>query len=309
MKNFRIDELKIIKAIAQTSSVSKAARYLDMPQSNVSRTLSNVERRIGLEIFTRTPSALQSTAFGREFLTAVNELLAKHHELLDIANTYKRKIQGVVTLGAPIGFHGFLGKYLFPALQKIYPDLVINLITCNPETLHHKYGAVFNSDCDILISIFKPQNENLVARPFIRFRTGAFASPGYLAKHPLLSPQDLPDHACITLSMLGGRENVWRFIDEHGQMLPVTVTGRCICDSTIPAVELAKQGMGIIYAPYYSLLEEVAGNALIPCFSEDHCIDMTASLIYQQRDMLPLRVQALLDGMLTSIQHFDALRV
>ncbi|MCP5934247.1 LysR family transcriptional regulator, partial [Klebsiella pneumoniae] len=36
-KDLRIDELRIVRMIAETASVSKAAQLLDMPQSNVSR--------------------------------------------------------------------------------------------------------------------------------------------------------------------------------------------------------------------------------------------------------------------------------
>ena len=67
-KDFRIDELRIVRTIAETASVSKAAQLLDMPQSNVSRTLTALERRLGLEIFLRSPRTLSLTEFGEQFL-------------------------------------------------------------------------------------------------------------------------------------------------------------------------------------------------------------------------------------------------
>ena len=45
-KDFRIEELRIVRVIAETASVSKAAQLLDMPQSNVSRALTTLERRL-----------------------------------------------------------------------------------------------------------------------------------------------------------------------------------------------------------------------------------------------------------------------
>ncbi|WP_142913285.1 helix-turn-helix domain-containing protein, partial [Klebsiella pneumoniae] len=53
LKDFKMDELRIICAIAETASVSRAAQRLNMPQSNVSRTLTSVERKVGLAIFLR----------------------------------------------------------------------------------------------------------------------------------------------------------------------------------------------------------------------------------------------------------------
>lgn len=116
------------------------------------------------------------TEFGEQFIHASSAVLEQHEQLINLADRYKNTLQGVVTLGAPIGIHQFLGRYILPALRKTLPELQINLVTRNASEREQKYGAIFNSDCDLLISPFKPQNENLIARPFTRFRTGVFAS-------------------------------------------------------------------------------------------------------------------------------------
>lgn len=113
-KDFRIDELRIIRTVAETASVSKAAQLLDMPQSNVSRTLTALERRLGLEIFLRNPRTLALTEFGEQFLRRATQLLDEHNDLLDMSGTYKLSLNGMVTLGAPIGIHSFLTRYLLP---------------------------------------------------------------------------------------------------------------------------------------------------------------------------------------------------
>ncbi len=65
LKDFKMDELRIICAIAETASVSRAAQRLNMPQSNVSRTLTSVERKVGLAIFLRTARELVRTGVRR----------------------------------------------------------------------------------------------------------------------------------------------------------------------------------------------------------------------------------------------------
>lgn len=152
MKDFKMDELRILCAIAETASVSRAAQRLNMPQSNVSRTLTSVERKVGLAIFLRTARELVRTEFGEQFIHASSAVLAQHEQLINLADRYKNTPQGVVTLGAPIGIHQFLGRYILPALRKTLPELQINLVTRNASEREQKYGAIFNSDCDLLIS-------------------------------------------------------------------------------------------------------------------------------------------------------------
>ncbi|MGV8577493.1 LysR family transcriptional regulator, partial [Pseudomonas aeruginosa] len=97
-KDFRIEELRIVRVIAETASVSKAAQRLDMPQSNVSRALTALERRLGLELFLRGPRTLALTEFGEQFLRRASQLLDEHSDLLDMSGTYKRSLNGMVTL-------------------------------------------------------------------------------------------------------------------------------------------------------------------------------------------------------------------
>ncbi|MCS5968855.1 LysR family transcriptional regulator [Klebsiella variicola subsp. variicola] len=307
LKDFKMDELRIICAIAETASVSRAAQRLNMPQSNVSRTLTSVERKVGLAIFLRTARELVRTEFGEQFIHASRAVLEQHEQLINLADRYKNTLQGVVTLGAPIGIHQFLGRYILPALRKTLPELQINLVTRNASEREQKYGAIFNSDCDLLISPFKPQNENLIARPFTRFRTGVFASPDYLAQHPIAEPEALVDHECITLRMLGGSDNIWTFKSKNGEPLNLTVKGDSFAITHYRRWSWRSWGWGSSYAPYYSLATELAAGQLVPCLKKERCIDLQAWLIFQRRDILPLRVQALLDGLSAHIKNLSHL--
>lgn len=301
-KDFRIDELRIVRTIAETASVSKAAQLLDMPQSNVSRTLTALERRLGLEIFLRSPRTLSLTEFGEQFLRRAAQLLDEHNDLLDMSGTYKQSLNGMVTLGAPIGIHSFLTRYVLPPLLRESPELIIDLVTRNPDEREKKYGAVFDSDCDLLISFFQPQNESLIARPLTRFRVGLFASPDYIARSPLTELAELTQHRCITLRVFGGSRNTWSCYNLQGQLEQVEVNGTSICDNILPAVELAKQGLGIVHAPYYSVASALESGSLLPCIERERCIDMQAYLIYRQRGVLPHRVQVMMDSIMNTIK-------
>ncbi|WP_409326951.1 LysR family transcriptional regulator [Serratia quinivorans] len=301
-KDFRIDELRIVRTIAETASVSKAAQLLDMPQSNVSRTLTALERRLGLEIFLRSPRTLSLTEFGEQFLRRAAQLLDEHNDLLDMSGTYKQSLNGMVTLGAPIGIHSFLTRYVLPPLLHESPELIVDLVTRNPDEREKKYGAVFDSDCDLLISFFQPQNESLIARPLTRFRVGLFASPDYIARSPLAELAELTQHRCITLRVLGGSRNTWSCYNLQGQLEQVEVNGTSICDNILPAVELAKQGLGIVHAPYYSVASALESGSLLPCIERERCIDMQAYLIYRQRGVLPHRVQVMMGSIMNTIK-------
>lgn len=299
-KDLRIDELRIVRMIAETASVSKAAQLLDMPQSNVSRALNALERRLGLEIFIRHPRALILSEFGEQFLRRADILLDKHNDLLDMSGTRKRSLNGMVTLGAPIGIQAFLARYLLPPVLRSAPELTVNILTRNPDEREQKHGTLFDSDCDLLISFFQPQDESLIARPLTRFRMGLFACADYIVQSPLHDVDELAQHRCITLRTLGGIRNSWHCYNAAGESIQVEVNGSSVCDNILPAIELAKQGLGIVYAPFYSVAAELEAGTLQPCLPRERGVNMQAWLIYRQRGVLPHRVQVIMDSIMES---------
>lgn len=169
-KDFRIEELRIVRVIAETASVSKAAQLLDMPQSNVSRALTSLERRLGLELFLRSPRALALTEFGEQFLRRAALLLDEHSDLLDMSGTYKRSLSGMVTLGAPIGIHAFLASYLLPPLLHAAPELTVDLVTRNPDEREKVWCGVRQRlrFVDQLLPATKRKPDRQTAHPFSR---------------------------------------------------------------------------------------------------------------------------------------------
>ena len=303
MKDYKFDELRIVLAIAGQGSITRAAPLLLMPQPNVSRALASIERRLGLPLFNRHKHGLTPSEFGQHFLLQAEQLLEQQRALQALADQYKRSLAGGVTLGAPIGIHAFLARHLLAPLQAQMPELVLDLRTRIPSATERQYGAIFDSDCDLLISPFQPQNENLIARPLIDFRMGIFASVDYLAHHPLTLRQaaDLAPHRCITLSMLGGQRNLWRFRAAHGEIQQCEVNGVCICDNLLPAIELARQGIGLLYAPYYAVAADLQAGTLQACLTDAASLPMRSYLIYRQRHTLPHRVQVLAETLLNTL--------
>lgn len=109
LKDFKMDELRIISAIAETASVSRAAQRLNMPQSNVSRTLTSVERKVGLAIFLRAARELVRTEFGEQFIHASRAFSNNMSSLSTLPTVIRTRCRAWSPLGRPsvsISFSG-----------------------------------------------------------------------------------------------------------------------------------------------------------------------------------------------------------
>lgn len=68
-------------AVGRFGSISKAAEYLNVAQPNLSRSLKDLERGIGITIFRRSPRGMVTTPEGEEFLIKAAHILKQIEEL------------------------------------------------------------------------------------------------------------------------------------------------------------------------------------------------------------------------------------
>ena len=76
-----LQQLRQVQQIAATHSLSAAARALEMAQPNLSRSLKELEKELGVPLFRRTARGMEPTAAGSQFLRYAGGILAQVEEL------------------------------------------------------------------------------------------------------------------------------------------------------------------------------------------------------------------------------------
>lgn len=76
-----LQQLRLVRQIAATHSLSAAARALDLAQPNLSRSLKELEKELGVPLFRRTARGMEPTAAGSQFLRYADRILAQLEEL------------------------------------------------------------------------------------------------------------------------------------------------------------------------------------------------------------------------------------
>lgn len=92
-----VEQLRIVLAVAQHGSFTRAARGLFMSQSSVSRQVANLERALGTLLFCRRPHEVQITPAGAAFLPHAQRVV----EAADLAVTAAREAWAPANGAAP----------------------------------------------------------------------------------------------------------------------------------------------------------------------------------------------------------------
>lgn len=296
IKILKTNDIIAISCIAEEGGIGAAALKLGCSQANLSRLLSDFEKKIGLKIFHRTTRSLQTTEFGELLLHRINLLLNSHDDAINLIDTYKNEPSGHITIAAPSGITLLFARHIIPLISIAYPEISISLITQQPQQKINALSSEMELCWDILFSLHTPKDEGLVARPVANFSMGFFASSSYLQNNKFEHPQEFTEHPCILLQTFGHSFNLWTYRDARdGKIKNLNVAGRYVCDHIQPAAELAKKGFGILYSPYFMVADELNAGELHSCVSQKYSSSLSAYLIYRKVSYQPYRVRVIVD--------------
>ncbi len=160
--------LRIFVAVAETGSVSQAARRLNYVQPNVSARIRGLEREVGARLFERGSRGMELTPAGRSLLGYARPALA----LIAQARRVIRDTEtpaGVLRIGSTDTFASTTLAPLISGFMEHYPEISVQIETATSRRLHaqlrdHELDAAIveenSEDSDIFF--YKLREESLV---------------------------------------------------------------------------------------------------------------------------------------------------
>ena len=260
------DQLAIFAVVAQERSFTRAAARLGMSQPALSRSMRQLEERLGVRLLARTTRSVAPTQAGEHLLQVIAPRFDEINSELALLSKFRDRPAGKLRITA--GEHAAIAV-LQPVLAQLlpdHPDLSIEIIV--------DYGLT-----DIVAEGFDAgvRLGEQVAKDMIAMRIGpdmrmaVVGSPAYFSRHPKpVNPSDLVAHNCITLRMpTHGGLFMWEF-EKNGQALKVRIEGQLVFNTIAMRLESARQGLGLAYMPENVVQADVEQGRLIRVL-EDWC--------------------------------------
>lgn len=105
-----LEKSKYILTIAELSSFSKAAEKLFVAQSSLSRYVSELENKLGVELFDRSKLPIELTYAGEIYIEYMKEFLNLENKMSDEFNNLKNNPMDNLTVGSFV----LMGTYILP---------------------------------------------------------------------------------------------------------------------------------------------------------------------------------------------------
>jgi len=162
-------------AVAETGSLSAAARTLGQSQPTLGRHIKAAEAALGATLFVREPGGLQLTEIGRMLLGPAREMAAASARLETLAAGRDMRVSGTVRITASVVVSHFLVPRIIAELRDAEPDIEVELVPSDTTE-----NLIFR-EADIAIRMFRPTQLDIVTRkigdsPMALYATGDLLS-------------------------------------------------------------------------------------------------------------------------------------
>ncbi|WP_255032346.1 MULTISPECIES: LysR family transcriptional regulator [unclassified Rhodococcus (in: high G+C Gram-positive bacteria)] len=125
--NLGIAHLRAVVALADHASFTAAAAWLQVSQPNLSRTVAEAERRLGVRLFVRTTRSVDLTGDGHEVTAYARRVLLEFDDGLEQIGRFVSGDRGTVTIAClPSIAATFLPPYIVE-FRRSHPDVSVHI--------------------------------------------------------------------------------------------------------------------------------------------------------------------------------------
>lgn len=261
-----INDLLAFIAVAREQSFTRAAARMGTSQSALSRTIRNLEERLGIRLLTRTTRSVSPTEAGERLLQKVAPHFDEIEVELEALGELRDKPAGLVRINCS---EYAAEAVVWPKLAKVlpdYPDIKLEIF------IGHSFTDIAAERFDAGVRLGESLEKDMIAvRIAPDARLIAVASPVYFQDRDLPeTPADLTAHQCINLRLATrGDLYAWEF-EKDSKPLRVKVDGQVVFNTINPMIDAVLQGFGIALVPEAAVLQHLRSGSLVQVL-DDWC--------------------------------------
>jgi DNA-binding transcriptional LysR family regulator len=285
----KFKQIEAFVAVATKGGLTAAAKHLASTAIMVGRRVDALEERLGVKLLVRTTRRISMTNEGSAYLEDCQRLLADIVHAEASVSAGGMRARGHLRLTAPAGFGRRHVAPLVAEFHLAHPDVSVSL------NLSDRLVDVAAEAFDCAIRVGDLPDSSLVAVRLADNRRLCVATPSYLARHGTpLTPQDLYDHACLTLSSDASQTRGWAF-KSNEKTIYMRPSGPLNCSDGQVLHAWCLSGYGIAWRSVWEIQSDLAAGRLVSVLDDFAAPPNGIYAVFAQRKHLPLRVQLWVD--------------
>jgi DNA-binding transcriptional LysR family regulator len=297
-----VNTIKMFVRVYELGSMSAAARDQRTSPAVASSRISELEKHLGVRLFSRTTRSLQPTENGRIFFDGAKKVLDAIDEAEAAVMDVTQNPRGTIFVSAPLGVgRRFIAPHV-PVFKDMYPQIDVRL------RLSDRVIDVTAEGLDVAFHLGILEDSTLKVRLIADCPRVLCASPDYVARRGM--PADgaalvRDRHDCLNLRFPGAKEFQWALQTPDG-VRRFEIAGPFESDDGDVLTGWALDGRGIVMKPVFEVADHLRSGALVTVAQATPPVATQLSSLAQHRRLKDPKVKLFTDFMAAHVK--DAVR-
>jgi DNA-binding transcriptional LysR family regulator len=231
-----VDRLAAMEAfvrVIDAGSFSGAAQQLRVGQSTISKTIAQLEDRLGVRLVLRSTHGLMPTEAGRNFYERAKRTIEEAEQAEAAARGEAAAVQGRLRLSAPVTFARLQIIPHLPEFLSEHPALDVDVMLDDGDV------DLIEAGVDIALRLGNLANSTHTGRKLGQSMALVVGSRGYFETHGVpRTPADLAMHQAVIYDQRRAGGTIWTFRQGAAEVI-VHVSGRL----RVTAAEGVREGV------------------------------------------------------------------
>ena len=286
----RFNAMRVFTRIVELGGFAKAADSLQLPRASVTILIKQLEAHLGVQLLQRTTRHVSPTLDGAAYYQRCVQLLTDLEETEAVFSTRRQNPRGTLSIDMPSGIGSLIVIPALPTFTALYPQIELEI------GLNDRPVDLIREGVDCVLRGGPALDESLVARPLAMMEQLTLASPAYLER--MGTPtclEQLAGHQMVEyVSSASGKRFGLEFL-LGSELHPINLPKVVAVNSSAGYFAACEAGYGLIQAPRYHALRQLAEGALVQVLPDVAVPKMALTALYPPHRQLSQRVRVFVD--------------
>ncbi|MGH1539760.1 MAG: LysR family transcriptional regulator [Arenicella sp.] len=283
-------QIQAFVELVDAGSATKAAERLGVATSAISRRVSELEARLGVQLLQRSTRSMHFTEAGAAFYQRCSGILSELSVAEQQASSMTAVLSGELRIAVPLSFGTAELASAVTDFMSLHPQMTIDL------DMSDRRVNLVEDGFDLAIRIGELEDSNLVARKLTTVELILCASAEFLRKSG--EPRTISELAmlpALIYSNVFKGQGKWSYRDPQGKAGVVQMKSRLKCSNGDALCQAAIAGIGVCCEPDFIVKQAIELQQLQPIMPGYQWPSMGVYAVYPSTKYLTSKARAFID--------------
>ena len=283
-----LQQLKYVTTVAQTGTISDAAKKLFISQPSLTKAVRELESYYNIKLFERLSQRIYITETGKKLLPYARHIIDSFETMEGFIND--TSAGNVIRVGGSVSVGTRLLPPMIKSLENEVPDVDVCVIVDNTAAIE---GKIQRSELDIAVVEGIVRSDELVKKDIYDDELVLVVGPEHeLFNHPGIKLKELTKHALISRESGSVERNQFeQFLLEHD----IKMKNKWSCSNTETIKKAVLNGEGIAILSRMVIEKEIAAGEVRVLNVENTRMKRKIKLIYHKNKYISQSMKQFID--------------